>query len=198
MVRQAHHPFPEPVEASVPTEALMRPKAQMVRQAHHPVAEPIEVPYSCPSRSLSLSMRSALCDQNHPFHKPRAQRDASGHIQKPFTVLGPIPERGGQPHQSASRLSASPLSVPVVCVMKRSVLFCRPTLSLNQPKHPISTEVPKARIVSLPNHPVPKLVDKLTTRPSHCHRYASSSVTKPHRSLSLSKCPTTLKIPTGR
>ena len=127
MVRQAHHPFPEPVEASVPTEALMRPKAQMVRQAHHPVAEPIEVPYSCPSRSLSLSMRSALCDQNHPFHKPRAQRDASGHIQKPFTVLGPIPERGGQPHHPVSHPSTPHSLVPVLCTIKRNdpvLLFC--------------------------------------------------------------------------
>ena len=36
----------EPVEASVPTEALMCPKARMVRQAHHPFPELVEVPDS--------------------------------------------------------------------------------------------------------------------------------------------------------
>ena len=41
----------------------------------------------------------------HSFlHKPRVQGCASGHVQTPVTVLDPIRESGGQPHQSASHL----------------------------------------------------------------------------------------------
>ena len=39
-----------------------------------------------------------------PLYKLQAQRCAFGHVQKPVTVPDPIPESGGQPHQSASHL----------------------------------------------------------------------------------------------
>ena len=52
----------------------------------------------------------------HSFlHKPRVQGCASGHVQTPVTVLDPIHESGGQPHQSASHASTDLPFVLVVC-----------------------------------------------------------------------------------
>ena len=80
----------------------------MVRQAHHPFAELAEAPD--PIEALAPS------GQSHVLYKPRAQRDALGYLLKPFTVLDPIPEGGGQPHHHVSHPSTPHLPVPVVCV----------------------------------------------------------------------------------
>ena len=54
--------------------------------------------------SATSSSMSGFWRCHSPLYKLQAQRCAFGHVQKPVTVPDPIPESGGQPHQSASHL----------------------------------------------------------------------------------------------
>lgn len=85
-----------------------------IRSLTLPVAEPAEASdlyrSTCPLRpKLPVSQ------------PPRARGCVLGYVQRLFTVLDPIPERVGQPHQSASLPSIPHLPVPVVCTMEQAV-----------------------------------------------------------------------------
>ena len=74
------------------------------------------VPDASEGGSLGL-LAPAPCGQCHLFYKPRARRCAFGGVQRLLTVLDPIPERVGQPHQSAPHPSTPNIPVPVVCTI---------------------------------------------------------------------------------